>query len=142
MAGMKCPACGQLTFFKTPMGRKCSKCGCTMTVPNCGEDGMAKGGGYQQLGGSGFSEGPVRMVLQIESGAHSGNHKQQQHKPWVQQVKNRVLIGCFRDCSQSKGRQRTENEQHMIDHHKAYCDPTNIIQISLPHCLHHRSHLM
>lgn len=44
MAGMKCPVCGQRTFFKTPMGRKCSKCGCTMTVPNCGEDGMAKGG--------------------------------------------------------------------------------------------------
>lgn len=50
MAGKVCPECGKLTFFETASGRKCSKCGHTMTVPpngglggkgrkcsNCGE---------------------------------------------------------------------------------------------------------
>lgn len=43
MAGMKCPNCGELTFFQNPRGRKCTKCGYTMTVP-CGTDGISKGG--------------------------------------------------------------------------------------------------
>ncbi|MDR2833897.1 MAG: hypothetical protein LBV67_09290 [Streptococcaceae bacterium] len=33
MAGMKCPKCGNLTFFEIPTGRKCSKCGYEMKVP-------------------------------------------------------------------------------------------------------------
>ena len=125
-----------------PKGIESAANSCIDISQNPAKHQQAKGGGYQKLGGSGFSEGPVRMILQIESGAHSGNHKQQQHKPWVQQVKHCILIGCFCDRAQAKGRQRTDNKQHMIDHHKAYRNPTDIIQISLSHCLHHRSHLM
>lgn len=33
MAGKLCPNCGEYTFFKTTTGRKCTKCGHTMTVP-------------------------------------------------------------------------------------------------------------
>ncbi|GBU21154.1 hypothetical protein R80B4_01043 [Fibrobacteres bacterium R8-0-B4] len=33
MAGKKCPNCGNDTFFKTPTGRKCSRCGLVATVP-------------------------------------------------------------------------------------------------------------
>ena len=33
MAGKICPKCGQFTFFETVSGRKCTKCGYTMTVP-------------------------------------------------------------------------------------------------------------
>jgi hypothetical protein len=34
MAGMMCPnpKCGKQTFFQTPTGRKCSRCGCTMIL--------------------------------------------------------------------------------------------------------------
>lgn len=40
MAGKICPDCGKQTFFKTPTGRECSKCGCVMTVPiNQGKGG-------------------------------------------------------------------------------------------------------
>ncbi len=39
-----CPKCGQQTFFETPTGRKCSKCGHEMIVPANG--GM---GGKGQL---------------------------------------------------------------------------------------------
>ena len=31
-AGKLCPKCGQYTFITTLTGRKCSKCGYTMTV--------------------------------------------------------------------------------------------------------------
>lgn len=50
MAGKMCPQCGEQTFFQTPTGRECTKCGHSMTVPanegkggkgstcsNCGE---------------------------------------------------------------------------------------------------------
>ena len=41
MPGMKCPKCGELTFFETATGRRCTKCGYTMTVPpNSGKGGM------------------------------------------------------------------------------------------------------
>lgn len=43
MAGMKCPACGQLTFFQTATGRKCTKCGFIMKVPNYNADGIGTG---------------------------------------------------------------------------------------------------
>jgi tRNA(Ile2) C34 agmatinyltransferase TiaS len=33
MPGKLCPKCSQLTFFEAKTGRKCSKCGYTMTVP-------------------------------------------------------------------------------------------------------------
>ncbi len=43
MAGKLCPGCGQLTFFKTTTGRKCSKCGCEMTIPiNSGKGGKGQ----------------------------------------------------------------------------------------------------
>jgi len=43
LAGKMCPKCGKLTFFETLDGRKCSKCGYTMTVPpNNGQGGKGK----------------------------------------------------------------------------------------------------
>lgn len=40
MAGQVCPKCNQQTFFTTSYGRKCSKCGYTMTLPpNNGKGG-------------------------------------------------------------------------------------------------------
>lgn len=40
MAGKKCPNCTNHTFFETPTGGKCSKCGFEMTVPaNAGKGG-------------------------------------------------------------------------------------------------------
>lgn len=40
MAGMTCPNCGEMTFFKTPRGRKCTKCGYEMVIPaNDGKGG-------------------------------------------------------------------------------------------------------
>lgn len=33
MAGKQCPACKEMTFFKTPTGRECSKCGLVAKVP-------------------------------------------------------------------------------------------------------------
>ena len=40
MAGMKCPKCSEFTFFETPKGRKCTKCGYEMVVPpNQGKGG-------------------------------------------------------------------------------------------------------
>lgn len=33
MAGMLCPECGQQTLFKTPTGRRCTKCGFEVRVP-------------------------------------------------------------------------------------------------------------
>ena len=43
MAGKMCPKCGKMTFFETPTGRECSKCGCTMTLPaNNGKGGQGK----------------------------------------------------------------------------------------------------
>lgn len=43
MAGMMCPNCGEQTFHLTPTGRKCSRCGHTMTLPPLGGKG-GKGG--------------------------------------------------------------------------------------------------
>ena len=43
MAGMMCPKCGKATFFQTPTGRECSKCGHKMIVPsNNGKGGQGK----------------------------------------------------------------------------------------------------
>lgn len=45
MPGMKCPKCGENTFFETPTGRKCSnkKCGFQMiNRPNDGKGGKGK----------------------------------------------------------------------------------------------------
>lgn len=43
MAGKICPKCGQFTFFETVSGRKCTKCGYTMTVPaNEGKGGRGQ----------------------------------------------------------------------------------------------------
>lgn len=43
MAGMKCPKCGELTFFETSNGRRCTKCGHSMYVPpNSGKGGLGK----------------------------------------------------------------------------------------------------
>lgn len=43
MAGMMCPKCGKATFFKTPTGRKCTKCGFEMVIPvNEGKGGRGK----------------------------------------------------------------------------------------------------
>lgn len=39
MAGKLCPKCNQFTFFENSTGRKCSKCGFTMTVPANGGKG-------------------------------------------------------------------------------------------------------
>lgn len=44
MAGKLCPKCGKFTFFETTTGRKCSKCGYTMIVPNLNPNGMSAGG--------------------------------------------------------------------------------------------------
>jgi ribosomal protein S27AE len=44
MAGKMCPKCGALTFFESLTGRKCSKCGYTMTLPQ----GSGKGGKGQK----------------------------------------------------------------------------------------------
>lgn len=43
MAGKMCPNCAQSTFFKTPTGRQCSKCGFEMQVPaNNGKGGRGQ----------------------------------------------------------------------------------------------------
>ena len=43
MAGKMCPNCGEQTFFLTPTGRECSKCGHTMKLPaNDGKGGLGK----------------------------------------------------------------------------------------------------
>jgi primosomal protein N' len=45
MAGKMCPnpKCGKQTFFETPTGRQCSRCGYTMTLPaNEGKGGQGK----------------------------------------------------------------------------------------------------
>lgn len=43
MAGKMCPNCGQQTFFLSPTGRTCSKCGYEMTVPaNNGKGGRGQ----------------------------------------------------------------------------------------------------
>lgn len=43
MAGKKCPQCGENTFFETPKGRKCTKCGHEMIVPpNIGQGGRGR----------------------------------------------------------------------------------------------------
>ena len=39
MAGMKCPNCGKLTYFKTPTGGQCSQCGYTGTTSPLGGQG-------------------------------------------------------------------------------------------------------
>lgn len=39
MAGMRCPNCGENTFFSTESGRECSKCKYKMTVPANGGKG-------------------------------------------------------------------------------------------------------
>ena len=39
MAGKKCPNCNHLTFFESPVGRECSKCGFKMEVPANGGKG-------------------------------------------------------------------------------------------------------
>ena len=39
MAGKPCPKCSQQTFFKTPTGRKCTKCAYEMKVPASGGTG-------------------------------------------------------------------------------------------------------
>ncbi len=39
MAVNECPNCGGHTFFSTPTGRKCSKCGYEMYVPAIGGKG-------------------------------------------------------------------------------------------------------
>lgn len=40
MSVKKCPNCGEETFFKTPTGRKCTKCDYEMIVPaNKGKGG-------------------------------------------------------------------------------------------------------
>ncbi len=43
MAGKMCPKCGKATFFETPTGRECSKCGATMKNPTInGKGGKGK----------------------------------------------------------------------------------------------------
>ena len=43
MPGKICPRCNQYTFFETTNGRKCTKCGYTMTVPaNDGKGGRGQ----------------------------------------------------------------------------------------------------
>ena len=43
MAGKLCPKCNQFTFFENQVGRKCSKCGYTMTLPaNNGKGGKGQ----------------------------------------------------------------------------------------------------
>lgn len=43
MAGKMCPECGEFTFFATPDGRKCTRCGYTMRVPaNDGKGGKGQ----------------------------------------------------------------------------------------------------
>ena len=40
MAGKQCPYCKEMTFFKSPKGRECSKCGTTVkTAANQGKGG-------------------------------------------------------------------------------------------------------
>ena len=39
MAGKMCTNCGEMTFHKTPTGRKCSKCDYEMKVPPQGGTG-------------------------------------------------------------------------------------------------------
>lgn len=76
MAGKTCPDCGQLTFHKTPTGRKCSKCGYEMKVPpnngkggkgmecaNCGEHKVrddATSPGSKRCNGCGATYSPSK----------------------------------------------------------------------------------
>jgi DNA-directed RNA polymerase subunit RPC12/RpoP len=40
MAGKMCPSCGEQTFFTTPTGRQCTRCGHEMILPaNKGKGG-------------------------------------------------------------------------------------------------------
>lgn len=43
MAGKQCPDCKEMTFFKTPKGRECSKCGLVAkTMANKGRGGRGE----------------------------------------------------------------------------------------------------
>ena len=43
MPGKKCPKCGQMTFYESPSGGRCTKCGFKMNVPaNEGKGGRGK----------------------------------------------------------------------------------------------------
>lgn len=43
MAGKMCPGCSEFTFFETPTGRLCSKCGYEMKIPvNNGKGGKGQ----------------------------------------------------------------------------------------------------
>lgn len=39
MSVRNCPKCGEATFFETPTGRRCSRCGYEMKVPANGGKG-------------------------------------------------------------------------------------------------------
>ena len=43
MAGKMCPRCGEYTFFETPTGKKCTRCGYEMIRPvNNGKGGKGQ----------------------------------------------------------------------------------------------------
>lgn len=43
MAGKRCPKCGKFTFFESPTGRECTRCGYKMVLaPNDGKGGRGQ----------------------------------------------------------------------------------------------------
>ena len=74
------------------------------------------------------------MGTQIKSCTHSGNHKQQKHKPGIQNVKHCVLVlNRFQRSDSACLPCGIKYVKHMVDYNKSPCNPANIIYIYFSH---------
>ena len=72
--------------------------------------------------------------VQLKSGGHTGNHEQQQHKPGVNHILEQILrLICTERADDAVSCDAVEYVNHMIDYHKAHCNPTDIVEVCLSH---------
>ena len=78
------------------------------------------------------------MRLQIESCAHTGDHKQQQHKPGVNKILIGILIPLLRNRpNHPEYLNAIEHIYHMIDNHQDDRDPSDIVKVVFSHKKYH-----
>ena len=91
-------------------------------------------GRHKQFSGSRTYKLPVCMFFQIISCAHTGNDKQQHHKPWIQYILHRVLILYrVKRSGHTALYHYIIHIDYMIDHNEHYRHPADVVNVMFSH---------
>ena len=98
------------------------------------EDEEAKGGGNQQLPGPGTQVFLPGVAFQVQPGGNAGHHKEQRHKPGIDDIWKGILILYRAEGPKPQLRlYGTIEKNHVIKDHQNHSRPADIVYVASAH---------